>query len=90
MACQAPLFMDFSRPEYWSGLPFPSPGDLPEPGFEPWSLALQADFLSLIPKNEPNISEETQVSCEQLLSLKYIYIYFFFLLKIYLFGCEGS
>ena len=37
--------MGFSRQEYWSGLPFPSPGDLPNPGIEPWSLALQADGL---------------------------------------------
>ena len=37
--------MGFSRLEYWSGLPFPSPGDLPNPGIEPQSLALQADSL---------------------------------------------
>ena len=37
--------MEFSRQEYWSGLPFPSPGDLPDPGIEPWSPALQADSL---------------------------------------------
>ena len=37
--------MGFSRQEYWSGLPFPSPGDLPNPGIEPGSLALQADAL---------------------------------------------
>ena len=37
--------MEFSRQEYWSGLPFPSPGDLPGPGIEPESLALQADSL---------------------------------------------
>ena len=40
-----PLSMGFSRPEYWSGLPFPSPGDLPNPGIEPGSPALQADSL---------------------------------------------
>ena len=45
VACQAPLSMGFSRQEYWSGLPFPSPGDLPDPGFEPGSPALQADDL---------------------------------------------
>ena len=44
-ACQAPLSMGFSREEHWSGLPFPSPGDLPHPGIEPRSPALQADFL---------------------------------------------
>ena len=45
VACQAPLFMGFSRQEYWNGLPFPSPGDLPDPGIEPGSPALQADAL---------------------------------------------
>ena len=45
VACQAPLSMGFSRQEYWSGLPFPSPEDLPDPGIEPWSPALQADSL---------------------------------------------
>ena len=45
VACQAPLPMGFSRQEYWSGLPFPSPGDLPDPGIEPESPALQADDL---------------------------------------------
>ena len=39
------LSMGFSRQEYWSGLPFPSPGDLPDPGLEPGSPALQADSL---------------------------------------------
>ena len=43
VACQAPLSMGFSRQEYWSGLPFPSPGDLPDPGIEPGSPALWAD-----------------------------------------------
>ena len=37
--------MEFSRQEYWSGLPFPSPGDLPDPGIKPRSPALQADSL---------------------------------------------
>ena len=43
MDCQAPLFMGFSKQEYWSGLPFPSPGDLPDAGIEPRSPTLQAD-----------------------------------------------
>ena len=42
---QAPLSMGFSRQEYWNGLPFPSPGELPDPGIEPRSPALQADAL---------------------------------------------
>ena len=45
IARQAPLSMGFSRHEYWSGLPFSSPGDLPSAGIEPGSSALQADFL---------------------------------------------
>ena len=45
VACRAPLSMGFSRQEYWSGLPFPSPGDLPDPGIEPRSPGLQADSL---------------------------------------------
>ena len=45
VAHQAPLSMGFSRQEYWSGLPFPSPGDLPNPGIKPGSPALQADSL---------------------------------------------
>ena len=43
--CQAHLSMEFSRQEYWSELPFPSPGDLPDLGIEPESPALQADSL---------------------------------------------
>ena len=46
IACQTLLSMEFSRQEYWSGLPFPSQGDLPDPGMEPRSSALQADIPS--------------------------------------------
>ena len=52
IACQAPLSMEFSRQEYWSGLPFPTPGDLPDPGIKPRSLALQADSLPLEPSGK--------------------------------------
>ena len=45
VALQAPLSMEFSRQEYWSGLPFPSPEKLPNPGIKPWSPAWQADSL---------------------------------------------
>ena len=45
VACQDPLSVGFSRQEYWSGLPFPSPEDLSDPGIEPGSLSLQADSL---------------------------------------------
>ena len=46
VACQAPLSMEFSGQEYWSGLPFPPPGDLSHPGIEPLSLALAGRFFS--------------------------------------------
>ena len=45
VAYQAPPSMEFTRQEHWTGLPFPSPGDPPDPGIEPGSLTLQADAL---------------------------------------------
>ena len=54
VAHQAPPFMEFSKQEYWSGFPFPSPGDLPNPGIEPGSPALQADALSSEPPGNCN------------------------------------
>ena len=53
IAYQASLSMGFSRQEYWSGLPFPSPGDLPNPGIEPGSPALEADALTSEPPGKP-------------------------------------
>ena len=53
VAYQAPLSMGFSRQKYWSGLPFPSPGDLPNPGIKPWSPVLQADSLPSEPTGKP-------------------------------------
>ena len=53
VARQAPLSMGFSRQEYWSGLPFSSPGDLPNPGIEPRSPTLQADSLFSEPPGKP-------------------------------------
>ena len=50
VAYQAPLSMGFSRQEYWSGLPFPFPGDLPDPGIEPGSPTLEADSLTSEPQ----------------------------------------
>ena len=55
-AHQAPLSMRFSRQGYWSRLPFPSPGDLPDPGIEPRSPALQADALPSEPSGKPHIN----------------------------------
>ena len=52
VAQQAPVSMGFPRQEYWSGLPFPSPGDLPDPGIEPVSPVLQANFLPTEPSGK--------------------------------------
>ena len=54
VAHQASLSMGFSRQEYWSGLPFPSPGDLPDPGIKPKSPILQADALTSEPPGMVN------------------------------------
>ena len=56
VAHQAPQSMEFSRQEYWSGLPFPSPGDLPDPGIKPGSPTLQADALPSEPQSYGQLS----------------------------------
>ena len=53
VAYQASPFVGFSRQEYWSALPFPSPGDLPDPGIEPGSPALEAGTLASEPPGKP-------------------------------------
>ena len=60
VACQAPLSMGFSKQEYWSGLPFPFSGDLPDPGMEPRSPAWQADSLLACSYEESPAMRETQ------------------------------
>ena len=54
VACQAPLSMEFSRQEYWSGLPFPLPEDLPDPGIEPVSPALAEGFFTTEVPGKPS------------------------------------
>ena len=53
VAHQVSLYMEFSRQEYWRGLPFPSPGNLPDPGIKTGSPALQADSLQSEPPGKP-------------------------------------
>ena len=66
IAHQAPPPMGFSRQEYWSGLPFPSPGDLPDPGIEPRSPALQADTLTSEPPGKPKAMPKNAQTTAQL------------------------
>ena len=65
VAHQILLSMGFSRHRYWSGLVFPSPGDLPDPGIEAGSPALQADSLPIEPLGKPIICMETQNTQKQ-------------------------
>ena len=58
--CQAPLFMEFSRQEYWSGLPFPSPGDLPNPEIKPVALAPLALASRFFISEPPGKLKETE------------------------------
>ena len=80
VAYQAPPSMGFSRQEYWSGLPFPPPGDLPDPGIKPRSPTFQADALTSEPPGKPETSSldlkpcrNTQVlhTCKGLLFWQY-------------------
>ena len=73
MARQALLSMGVSRQEYWSGLPFPSPGDLPNPGLEPRSPALRADTLPSEPPGKPQSTEGR---------IYYYYYYYMVLINI--------
>ena len=62
VAHQAPLTMGFSRQEYWSGLPFPSPGDLPNPGIEPMYPALAGGFFTTEPPGKPLFASQALTS----------------------------
>ena len=69
VAHQAPLSMGFSRQEHWSGLPFPSPGDLPDPEIEPRSPTLQADALiSEPPGTRPYLTGASQLALTSLVA----------------------
>ena len=58
VAYQAPACMRFSRQEYWSGLPFPSPGDLPDPGIKPMSPALTGGFFTIESPEKPSVKKK--------------------------------
>ena len=68
--------MGFSRQEYWSGLPFPSPGDLPEPGIEPGSPTFQADALTSEPPGKHNSFYFYEVCSDVLILVLSIFSFF--------------
>ena len=61
VACQAPLSMEFSRQEYWDGLPFPTPGDFPDSGTEPASAALEGRFFTTEPHRKVKVKSLSRV-----------------------------
>ena len=67
MDCQAPLSMRFPRQDYRSGLLFPSPGDLPNPGIEPWSPALAGGFFSAEPPGKPKLHTQCHIQQPKIL-----------------------
>ena len=67
---QAPLSMDFSRQEYWSGLPFPTPGGLPDPGIKPESPALAGGCFTTAPPGKP-----TELCVYTIYTYTYVYIH---------------
>ena len=69
VAHQIPLSMKFSRQEYWNGLPFPSPGDLPHPRTEPTSPALAVGFFTTLPPGKPSMMIYNRLKDQQALFL---------------------
>ena len=76
VAYQAPPSVGFSRQEYWSGLPFPSPGDLPDPGIESGSPTFQADTLTSEPPGKPHWVTKSWIKLKQLSTYYYGWNYF--------------
>ena len=73
VAYMAPLSMEFSRQEYWSGLPFPSPGDLPYPRIKPRSPALQADALPSEPPGKSTLKKGySNICCLKLIECTFL------------------
>ena len=69
-ACQAPLSTGFPREEYWSGLPFPPPGDLPNPGTESMSPALAGRFFTTEPLGKPSVCKERVLNAWEVNNLR--------------------
>ena len=89
VACQTPLSTGFPRQEYWSGLPFPSLGDLPNPGIKPTSPALASRFFAAEPTWNPKLTwllwklnEQMNVMLKRMISI-YLKIYYVLFLKFY-------
>ena len=82
VACQAPLYMEFLRQEYWSRLPFPTPGNLPNPGIKPGSPVMQTDSLPLASPGKPYTYTHIHT---YIYNTHICYIYIFLYIHIYTF-----
>ena len=92
VAYQAPPSMGFSKQEYWSGLPFPPPGDLPNSGIEPRSPALEADPLTSEPPGKPQTSKLSLIKKHVIHMGKdklHEYTYIFKAINLYIFYKPG-
>ena len=89
VACQAPLSMGFSRQEYWSGLPFPSPRDLPDPGIKPRSSALQAGSLPSEPSEKPMTNLDSILKSKDITLLTKVHILKAIVPPVVIYRCEN-
>ena len=88
VARQAPLFMGFSKQEYWTGLPCPPPGDLPNPGIKPVSSALQADSLLSETSGKPRFRGWVLLNTEAI-SLEVNILVKAMVFPVVVYGCES-
>ena len=88
-AYQAPPSMGFSRQDYWSGLPFPSPGNLPDPGIEPWSPAVEADALTSEPPGETMTNLDSVLKNRDITLLTKVSIVKAMVFPVVMYRCES-
>ena len=81
--------MGFSRQEYWSGLPFPSPGELPDPGIEPGSPSLQADALTSEPPGKPMTNPNDLLNSRDITLPTQVHLVKAMVFPIIMYGCES-
>ena len=89
VAYQAPPSMGFSRQECWSGLPFPSPGDLPDPGIKPGSPALRADALPSEPPGKPMTNLDNILKSRDITVPTKVHLVKVMVCPIVMYGCES-
>ena len=74
-ACHTPLYMGVFRQEYWSGLPFPPPGDLPDPGIKPTSPTLAGGFFTTEPPGDPRWIKKNSLVRLRYINCAYVHVF---------------